>query len=52
MSETTISTHAPPRSVETELSEFYALLLQSQERLGSEFEKVLHDHLWDLLVRT
>lgn len=35
-------------SLEKSVSNFYARLLTDQERLGSEFEKVLHDNLWDL----
>jgi hypothetical protein len=31
--------------------EFYASLLDKQERLGSEFEKVLFENLWKLYAR-
>ncbi len=30
------------------VSKFYATLAEGQEPLGKEFEKVLHDNLWDL----
>lgn len=30
------------------VSNFYANLAEKQEPLGKEFEKVLHDNLWDL----
>ena len=37
---------------EETLSSFYAKLLTMQEPLGKEFEQVLYDNLWDLVVRT
>ena len=37
---------------EETMASFYANLLSKQEPLGKEFEKVLHDNLWDLLVTT
>lgn len=33
--------------VET-ITDFYAMLLSSQEQLEPEFEQVLHENLWDL----
>lgn len=30
------------------VSDFYQALQAKQEPLGDEFEKVLHDNLWDL----
>ncbi len=39
-------------SFEDKLASFYAQLLAKQEPLGKEFEQVLFDNLWDLLVRT
>lgn len=33
---------------EKEVSRFYARLLERQQPLGEEFEKVLHENLWDL----
>lgn len=35
-------------NLESELKKFYKNLLENQEPLGYEFEKVLHDNLWDL----
>ena len=37
---------------ENAIAEFYSTLLASQEPLGNEFEKVLHENLWDLYVRS
>ena len=37
---------------EASIARFYAQLLSGQEPLGAEFEKVLHDNLWDLYART
>ncbi len=37
---------------EETVGSFYAQLLAAQEPLGKEFEKVLFDNLWDLIVRT
>jgi hypothetical protein len=34
------------------LVKFYADFLAAQQELGSEFEKVLYDNLWDLYVRS
>jgi hypothetical protein len=31
---------------------FYSTLLAKQEPLGSEFEQVLYDNLWELYVRS
>lgn len=39
-------------SFEESVASFYAKLLSKQEPLGKEFEQVLHDNLWDLLVTT
>ena len=33
-----------------ELQEFYQKLLESQEPLGEEFQKILDDNIWDLYV--
>ena len=33
-----------------ELQEFYLKLLESQEPLGEEFQKILDENLWDLYV--
>ena len=30
---------------------FYSKLLTEQERLGTEFEKILFDNIWDLYAR-
>ena len=35
---------------ESYLADFYKALLESQEPLGPEFEAVLYENLWDLLV--
>ena len=37
---------------EENVAAFYAKLLKEQEPLGKEFEQVLHDNFWDLLIRT
>jgi hypothetical protein len=37
---------------EEEVNSFYAKLLSKQEPLGKEFEQILHDNLWDLLITT
>lgn len=37
-----------PNTFEQEVSNFYARLLANQERLGAEFEKVLHENIWNL----
>lgn len=37
-----------PREFEQSIGNFYARLLTNQEPLGAEFEKVLHENLWDL----
>lgn len=34
------------------VTSFYAEFLAAQEPLGKEFEEVLYDNLWDLIVRT
>lgn len=39
-------------SFEETVASFYAQFLAAQEPLGKEFEQVLYDNLWDLLVRT
>jgi hypothetical protein len=39
-------------SFEEAVTSFYANLLANQEPLGKEFEQVLYDNLWDLLVST
>ncbi|SRR5882724_10022080 len=39
-------------SFEETVVSFYEQLLKVQEPLGQEFEQVLHDNLWDLMVRT
>jgi len=36
---------------EETVSSFYAQLVESQEPLGQEFERVLHENLWDLYER-
>lgn len=36
------------RDPEDAINEYYSGLLTKQEVLGKEFEKVLHDNLWDL----
>jgi hypothetical protein len=41
----------PILSFEENVASFYAQLLTMQEPLGREFEEVLYDNLWDLLVR-
>ena len=33
------------------ISNFYAKLVTSQEPLGAEFSRVLHENLWDLYER-
>jgi len=35
-------------NIPEELKEFYDTLLKKQEPLGYEFEKLLHDNLWEL----
>lgn len=37
-----------PNGFEKSVGDFYARLLNSQEPLGAEYEKVLYDNLWDL----
>jgi hypothetical protein len=37
---------------ERSITAFYTTLLAKQQPLGKEFEKVLHDNLWDLYVRS
>lgn len=37
---------------EESITSFYSQLLEIQEPLGKEFEQVLYDNLWDLLVHT
>lgn len=37
-----------PDGFEQTVGKFYARLLDGQEPLGAEFEKVLYDNLWDL----
>lgn len=37
---------------ETTVASFYAQFMAEQEPLGAEFERVLEDNLWDLLVLT
>jgi len=39
-------------SFEENIASFYAQLLDMQEPLGEEFEAVLYDNLWELIVRT
>jgi hypothetical protein len=39
------------RSHETQLRGFYAHLVRHQEPLGMEFERVLHDNLFELYAR-
>ena len=39
-------------SFEETVATFYTQLLLRQQPLGKEFEQVLHDNLWDLLVTT
>lgn len=34
-----------------QISSFYARMLNEQEALGADFEKVLDDNAWDLYVR-
>ena len=34
------------------MATFYSTLLARQESLGKEFERVLHENLWDLYVRS
>lgn len=38
-------------SFEQVVSGFYISLLESQETLGEDFEKVLYENLWDLYAR-
>lgn len=40
--------HSIVASFEEVVSEFYSRLWSKQEPLGMEFEKILHDNLWDL----
>jgi hypothetical protein len=42
----------PVQDFEASVSAFYAALLGKQEILGSEFEQILHDNLWDLYERS
>jgi len=42
----------PSVSFEETIASFYAKFLTTQEPLGKEFEQVLYDYLWDLIVRT
>jgi hypothetical protein len=42
----------PSFMFEEKVTSLYAQLLQLQEPLGKEFEQVLYDNLWDLLVHT
>lgn len=42
----------PSVSFEETIASFYAKFLSTQEPLGKEFEQVLYDNLWDLIVRT
>lgn len=37
-----------PETFESSVANFYSTLLSAQEPLGAEFERVLHDNLWDL----
>lgn len=37
---------------EATITDFYSKLLADQEPLGKEFERVLHENLWDLYVRS
>jgi len=39
-------------SFEETVASFYEQFLTMQEPLGKEFEQVLHDNLWNLIVRT
>src|SRR5712671_1760787 len=47
------SVHSQPQTIDFEaaIGTFYSTLLASQELLGKEFERVLHENLWDLYVR-
>ena len=40
-----------PDSFVESISNFYAKLVTSQEPLGAEFSRVLHENLWDLYER-
>lgn len=42
----------PILGFEENVTSFYAQLLAMQEPLGREFEEVLYDNIWDLLVRS
>ena len=42
--------HEPDQFVES-ISMFYTNLVSSQEPLGAEFSRVLHENLWDLYER-
>ena len=33
---------------EEDLTKFYSILLENQQPLGNDFEKILYDNLWDL----
>jgi hypothetical protein len=35
---------------ETIISGFYITLMENQERLGEDFENILHENLWDLYI--
>jgi len=45
-----LSTDMTENYLLNEFCTFYANLLAKQEPLGTEFEKVLYDNLWDLYV--
>jgi hypothetical protein len=43
--------HKPDLFFVESISKFYAKLVASQEPLGPEFSRVLHENLWDLYER-
>ncbi len=47
---TLMTPKTPDNEFEESISEFYKKLLAKQEPLGVEFETVLNDNFWDLLV--
>jgi hypothetical protein len=44
----TMNYNSAPDWFENEVGNFYKALLSRQEPLGSEFEAILHENLWDL----
>jgi hypothetical protein len=44
--------HSQSVDFEGAVTNFYSTLLAKQQPLGKEFERVLHDNLWDLYVRS